>query len=322
MKSTIEWLTDKKDPYISYLTNKNILGKEYLKKTFGSRTVFDVAHSEPAASILNLRNKNGWWGDRQDSFNPLYKNTFWQLYFLSLLGVKKNIDGIDRGIDLVIEKMQETDGSFPSRSRYKGVLPCMQGIALEMLVRLKYFDNDFTKKTISFISDLVFRENFRCKYRQNLKCPWGAIKILKALNLIPPRRSGGDIAITKKMASDFLVRYNISKANYPRRKKRSGHWFTFGFPRGYSSDILELVSVLVDAGGNINSTNIKKALDFIYSKKGPEGSWKLEYSLNGRMLVDIEHKSRPSKWITYMALKSLYRSNYLNIINTFKGFTM
>jgi hypothetical protein len=314
MESTIEWLIDKKDPYINYLTNKNILGKKYLKKTFESKIVFDVANSEPAASILNLRNKNGSWGeDKQGSFNPLYKNTFWQLYFLSLLGVKKNIDGIDKGIDLVIEKMQEKEGSFPSRSRYKGILPCMQGIALEMLIRLNYHDNDFTKKTITFINDLAFRENFRCKYRQNLKCPWGAIKILKAFNLISPKKSTGDTLNTKKMASDFLVRYNISKANYPRRKKRSGHWFTFGFPRGYQSDILELVGVLVDAGVNINSNNIKKALDFIDSKRGPEGSWKLEYSLNGRMLVDFEHKNKPSKWITYMALKALYNSNYLKL---------
>ena len=313
MESTIAWLTDRKDPYISYLTNKNILCKEYLGKKFKSKIVFDAANSEPAASILNLRNKNGSWGDKQDSFNPLYKNTFWQLYFLSLLGVKKNIDGIDNGIDLVIERMQEKDGSFPSRFRHKGILPCMQGIALEMLIRLKYRDNDFTKKAISFISDLTFRENFRCKYRQNLKCPWGAIKILKAFNLIAPKKSTGDILNTKKMASDFLVRYNISNANYPRRKKRSGHWFTFGFPRGYRSDILELVSVLVDAGVNINSTNIKKALDLINSKRGPEGRWKLEYSLNGRMLVDIEHKNKPSKWITYMALKSLYNSNYLKL---------
>ncbi len=66
-------------------------------------------------------------------------------------------------------------------------------------------------------------------------------------------------------------------------------------------------------GVNINSTNIKKALDFIDSKRGPEGSWKLEYSLNGRMLVDFEHKNKPSKWITYMALKALYNSNYLKL---------
>ena len=313
MESIIDWLTDKKNPYISYLTNKNILGKEYLGKTYGSKTVFIVANSEPAASILNLRNKNGSWGDKQDSFNPLYKNTFWQLYFLSLLGVKKNIDGIDNGIDLVIEKMQEKDGSFPSRSRHKGILPCMQGIALEMLIRLKYRNNDFTNKAITFINDLAFRENFRCKYRQNLKCPWAAIKILKAFNLVSPKKMTGDILNTKKMASDFLVRYNISKANYPRRKKRSGHWFTFGFPRGCNSDILELVSALVDAGVKINNTNIKKALDLINSKRGPEGNWKLEYSLNGRMLVDVEHKNKPSKWITYMALKSLYNSNYLKL---------
>ena len=75
------------------------------------------------------------------------------------------------------------------------------------------------------------------------------------------------------------------------------------------------MSILVDAGVNTNITNIKKALDLINSKREPEGSWKLEYSLNGRMLVDIEHKNKPSKWITYMALKSLYNSNFLKLVS-------
>jgi len=38
----------------------------------------------------------------------------------------------------------------------------------------------------------------------------------------------------------------------------------------------------------------------------------MEYSLNGRMLVDIEKKNKPSKWITYFALKTLYNSKYLD----------
>jgi len=34
----------------------------------------------------------------------------------------------------------------------------------------------------------------------------------------------------------------------------------------------------------------------------PEGTWKLENSLNGKMWVDVEEKGKPSKWITYFAL--------------------
>lgn len=86
----------------------------------------------------------------------------------------------------------------------------------------------------------------------------------------------------------------------------------FGYPRSYQSDILELVSAIVDAGCDKHSQNVKKALDYILYKRLPDGTWKMEYSLNGRMLADIEKKNKPSKWITYFALKTLYNSKYLD----------
>ena len=242
----------------------------------------------------------------------MYKNTYWQLYFLSILGVKRKTSGIDKAVKLVVSHMQNEGGSFLSDLKYTGNLLCMEGISLEMLLRLGYRNEGFTKKAVNFINDLVYRESFRCKYRQNLKCPWGAVKILKAYNLIPDKYINKEIDSTKRKALDFLVKYEIVKANYPRKKKRSNHWFMFGYPRSYQSDILELVSAIVDAGCDKHSQNVKSALNYILSKRLPDGTWKMEYSLNGRMLVDIEKKNKPSKWITYFALKSLYNSKYLD----------
>lgn len=311
MEPVIAWLTENSDPYIKYLTLKNILGKRVNKKR-SPKIIDNIANSKTASAILNLQNKEGWWSVNTYSFNPLYKNTFWQLYFLSILGITRRISGIDKAVELVVSHMQKNNGSFLSDLRYSGNLPCMEGISLEMLLRLGYGNEDFTKKTITFINNLVYRESFRCKYRQNLKCPWGAIKILKAFNLIPDKSVNEEIESTIKKALDFLVRHEIVKANYPRKKKRSNHWFMFGYPRSYQSDILELVSAIVDAGCDKHSQNVKKALDYILSKRLPDGTWKMEYSLNGRMLVDIEKKNKPSKWITYFALKTLYNSKYLD----------
>jgi len=49
----------------------------------------------------------------------------------------------------------------------------------------------------------------------------------------------------------------------------------------------------------------------ILLKRLLDGPWKMEYLLNSRMLVDIEKKNKSSKWITYSALKTLYKSRYL-----------
>ncbi len=310
MGSIIEWLTEDNNPYLRYLTYKNILNKKIDKKK-STGIIDDIANSQIVSSILNMRNEEGWWGIDNYSFNPLYKNTFWQLYFLSILGITRRVEGIDKAVELVVTNIQRSNGSFQSGSRYSGNLFCMEGISLEMLLRLDYINYDFTQKAISFINDLVYRESFRCKYRQNLRCPWGAIKILKAYNIIPEKYADEKVESTRKKALDFLIKYDIVEANYPRKKKRSSHWFMFGYPRGYSSDILELVSAVVDAGCNKNSRNVKKALEYILSKRMSDGTWKMEYSLNGRMLVDIEKKNKSSKWITYLALKTLHRSRYL-----------
>lgn len=308
--SIIEWLSEDNNPYIKYLTYKNILNKKIDKKK-SPHIIDSIADSKEVSSILNLQDKEGWWGINKYSFSPLYKNTFWQLYFLSTLGITRRVEGINKAVELIIEHIQKHDGSFPSGSGHSGVLFCIQGISLEMLLRLDYADYDFTKKAIGFINGLVYRESFRCKNRQNLRCPWGAVKILKAYNLIPERYIDEKVESTKKKALDFLIKYDIAEANYPRRKKRSDHWFMFGYPKSYDSDILELVSAAVDAGCSTKSRNVKKALDYILSKRMPDGTWKMEYSLNGRMLVDIEKKNKPSKWVTYIALKTLYLSKYL-----------
>src|SRR4030042_553817 len=311
MEQVITWLTEANDPYVEYLNRKNILGEKVNKKN-SLEIIGNIANREPVSIILGKQDREGWWGEPDKySFNPLYKNTFWQLYFLSIMGITKSVTGIDKAVNLVVNHIQKDNGSFLSDSRYSRTLCCMQGISLEMLLRLGYIDHDFTKKAIGFINNMVYRESFRCKYRQNLRCPWGAIKILKAYNLIPDKYIDEKTESTKKKALDFLVKYDIVEAAYPRKKNKSNHWSMFGFPRGYNSDILELVSAVVDAGCGKDSHNVNKALDYILSKRLSDGTWKMEYSLNGKMLVDIEKKNKSSKWITYFALKTLYKSGYL-----------
>ena len=69
---------------------------------------------------------------------------------------------------------------------------------------------------------------------------------------------------------------------------------------------------IVDAGCSSSNKNLKSALDYIHSRRLDDGRWKMDFSLNGRMLVDIERKNKPSKWITYFALKTLYRGKYMD----------
>ncbi len=212
----------------------------------------------------------------------------------------------------MVNDMQTSNGAFPSAGRYSGNLMCMQGITLEMLLRFGYFDTSFTQRLIDFVTDIVFRNDFRCKYRQQLKCPWGIAKIVRALNNIPLENRNESINKTLGKATKFLLSHDIVEANYPRKKEKSRQWAIFGFPRGFQSDILEISQILVDAGCSKQNANLKNALKYIQDKKLDGWKWKMEFSLNGRMLVDIEKKNKPSKWITYFALKTLLKSKFIS----------
>jgi len=310
MEEIINWLLEDSNPSVKYYTIKNILGEKFNWQA-ENKLKKHILQSEQVKKILSLRDRAGWWISDNYSFNPLYKSTFWQVYFLSVLGATRELKAIDRSVRLCVKNMQSETGSFPSRERYTGNLICIQGLALEMFLRLGYEQEEFTSSLIDFITGIVFRNDFRCKYRGQLKCPWGAIKVLKAFNLIPERLRNPVITSTINKAIKFLIRYDIVEANYPRKKTRSPHWSLFGFPSGIRSDILELTGALVDSGCEKKNSNLKNALKYIYAKKDKDGFWKMEHSLNGKMLVDIERKNKPSKWVTYFALKTLLKSDYV-----------
>jgi hypothetical protein len=312
MKKLIKWLIEEDNPSVKFYTLTEILNEKTDK---GAEDLLrkDIESCAPVSSIMALQENGGWWHEDKYSFSPLYKNTFWQVYFLSLLGATKQIFAVDKAVKLIIANMQSEKGAFPVHDRYTGNLICFQGMTLEMLLRLGYFEENFTSSLSAFISDIVYRNDFRCKYRAQFKCPWGAVKVLKALNLIPPEKRDHKVSDTISRAVKFLLSHDIVEANYPRKKMKSRQWYLFSFPRGFQSDILETTSALIDAGCKSQNSNLRNALKYINEKRLDDGKWKMEYSLNGKMLVDIEKNNKPSKWISYFALKSFIKSKFRSI---------
>lgn len=78
----------------------------------------------------------------------------------------------------------------------------------------------------------------------------------------------------------------------------------FGFPRSYNPDLLESMLALAEVGGKLDPA-MDAALDHIEKKRGTDDRWKLDDSLNGRMLADIERNGKPSKWIALRAMTVL-----------------
>jgi hypothetical protein len=118
-----------------------------------------------------------------------------------------------------------------------------------------------------------------------------------------PGRSGLPPGQTvKQWVSDqkdaFLLKHGLGDP-----KPKQG-WLKFGFPLHYNSDVLEAMYALAESGTPMSAA-LERPLQVIESKMTPEGKWVMENSLNGKMWVDVETQGKPSKWLTYFALRVL-----------------
>lgn len=89
-------------------------------------------------------------------------------------------------------------------------------------------------------------------------------------------------------------------------------WLRFGFPSSYNPDLLEAMLALAELGVPYAPV-MDEALDVIESKRGKDGRLRLETSLNGKMLANVERQGRPSKWVTLRALHVLQRFGRLTL---------
>lgn len=68
----------------------------------------------------------------------------------------------------------------------------------------------------------------------------------------------------------------------------------------YQTDVLKIVGILTRLG--CCDDRMRAALEVVASKRDPQGRWKLEASFNDRLLVPVEQKGQPSKWVTLKAV--------------------
>ena len=112
------------------------------------------------------------------------------------------------------------------------------------------------------------------------------------------------VKVAIEACTDFLLSYDVARADYPYKERISSSWFKFGYPLGYVTDVLLNLEALAEAGYGDDS-RLNEAVEFVLSKQDEQGRWKMEYSYNGKMWADVEVKRQPSKWVTLRAMRAL-----------------
>ena len=266
-----------------------------------------------------------------------YQGAYWTLIFLADM----HADGRDPRVRKLARHVLATQldsGGFSPSGRPGFEIVCLTANILRSLVHFGFGDDDRVVRGYKRLAERILPHGgVPCIVLQaclHTSCKMTLPQTLRCLATAPPRAPktkmkrlravlGRDMlgvrvyqylrpdvkayheAVRKrrKGVTERVVRDAwLEKHNYPEDQllPKPG-WKRFGFPRSYNPDLLEAMLALAELGVK-HDPAMDDALDHIESKRGPGGRWKLDDSLNGKMLANIERKGRPSKWITLRAL--------------------
>ena len=316
----LPWLLEPDDanPGVRYFALRDLLDRP----TGDSEVVAaqaDVMRSGPVPVILDAQYPDGYWMKPGPVYSPKYRGTVWQVLFLAQLGADGRDERVRRAVDYVFTQAQAPNGAFSYNGRASGAIHCLWGNLARALLDLGYWGDERLGRAIDVLARSVTGDGYERYYRSGvqapgfvcsanygLPCGWGAVRVLWALNRVPldSRTPAVEAAIAASI--DFLLGYDVARADYPYQERISSSWFKFGYPLGYVTDVLLNLEALTEAGCG-DDPRLSEAVSLVLSKQDEQGRWKMEYSYNGKMWADVEQKGKPSKWVTLRALRVLKR---------------
>ncbi|MBI2862906.1 MAG: nitrogen fixation protein NifH [Chloroflexi bacterium] len=307
MNQTIEWLLEKDNPSVRYFTLRHLLDRpdddQEVQDARGA-----IMQSEPVTRILAAQDAEGYWVNPGPGYTPKYQSTVWQILFLAELGADGRNQQVQRGCEYVLGHAQASHGGLSAlaQAQPSGAIHCLNGNLIWALVALGFGDDERVGRAVDWLAGSITGEDFerwyalvpgpgfRCGANGGKPCAWGAVKSLRALANLPPTLRSARVKRATDAAAEFLLSRDPAKADYPYTERVSGEWFKFGFPLSYTSDVLEALFVLGEAGYG-RDPRLKNAIELVLSKRGADGRWAMKHSLNGKMWADIEVKGKPSK---------------------------
>lgn len=322
----IEWLLEKDNPSVRYFALTEILGKPENNSEV-VKTKKEIMEIGPVPRILAKQNNEGFWETKNKFYTAKYKGTVWQLIILAELGADGKDERVKKACEFITESSQDREsGGFSMHTsvrsgggRHSEVIPCLTGNMIWSLIRFGYLENPKVQSGIDWIvkyqrfDDAIEEapkgwpyDRFEVCWGRHT-CHMGVVKALKALAEIPLSERSKEVVNTIEKGAEYMLKHHIHKRSHDLNRVSKPGWLRLGFPLMYQTDVLEILEILTKLG--YKDERMQEAIDLVISKQDDQGRWKLENTFNGRFQVNIEHKGKPSKWITLKAIKALKRLN-------------
>ena len=306
----IPWLLETENPSARYLTLTGLLGRP-LDHPEALAAQSAIPGWGPARTILDAQWSEGYWVGPGIGYSPKYRATVWQVIWLAALGAPRT-EALERACDYVLGQSRLPDGRFSARKTAQGAVACLNGNLVRAMRQLGFEDSRLDESTEA-LAGMVVRDRFRCRFNapnpkparmhDGLPCAWGAIKALGAFAEMPGRERSAEVRSAVQEGLALMASEDLANGSYPAATGSSPLWQTFGFPLGYTSDLLEALEVLGRLGAG-HVPGLAAAVAMVRSKQSNAGRWELEYTPDNTW-ASFGQLGQPNKWVTLRALQAL-----------------
>lgn len=341
----IDWLLEADNPPVRYLTLQNLLRTPEQDPEL-ARAKSGLMRYRVTLEILEHADR--FWGDGDKAYEK-YLGKYWQLIFLGQFLADGQDPRIAAGIGEVLDQRkwvskdglqcltanilaaltrlgygdhpvvrQEREALARSVVQDAGIDCAAMAYSLmptcymaQPKLLLCFSQVPPTERTPAMKSAIKLLAGRMLEHEVFVYVPGNQREWMKILERNPGRAGLPAGQTVKQWVCDQRVVFLAERG--PGAPKPKPGWLKFGFPLHYNSDILEAMYALAELGTPMSAA-LEKPLGVIEEKMTPEGKWILESSLNGKMWVDVETKGKPSKWLTYFALRVLTHFGRASIV--------
>nr|KXH72187.1 MAG: hypothetical protein AM325_01560 [Candidatus Thorarchaeota archaeon SMTZ1-45] len=333
----IDWLLEADNQPVRFFTMRDLL--EY--KSNDSELIEarqNLGRYRVTQNILSKQKPEGFWESKDEPYLPKYKSSFWQVMLLGMFGMDRSNPQIGEAVGHLLD-FQHEDGGFvefmergakkeyelvrkrnlarrkvtpsfeewaPAKIR-ESELSCLTGNVALALIRLGYSEHRAIDDALAWLVEIQNIDGgWLCPYwgaHKNDKhgCFMGTITPLDAFSETPKKHRSIGIRRAIKRGVEFILMHRLYKSDHHDFRIINKQWLMLTFPQ-FFYDIVRGLAVVTKLGFEKDS-RIDDALDVIMNKQLASGEWVLERTLSGRLYGSIEHKGKPSKWITLEILR-------------------
>lgn len=297
----LEWLLQSDDPALRYRVMVDLEGID--PEGSEAKLLRERATATgPVAQMLSRQAEGGYWGREEDFYmRSKYRGTVWNLVLLAELGADPEHHGVKKACHFVLSRSQRPEGGFTYRTTHDGkkglALRCLSGNMVWALSRLGFSHDPQVCRGREALVEMSqggreWSSGGRC-----IQCRSGDVKLLKALAEVnaptPIEKDVIDLLCAR------VLRDALPGGPRPVRPEWSGS----RFPLMWDTDLVEIVTLLARCGKA--DERVVGTVDQIMSMQNDLGCWAQMGTYQGRCLVPVEGKGRPSRWSTLRVLTML-----------------